>query len=217
MGSRERAVDTWAARGRTLTAQLLAELRNARLDRNLGEATVAAALGVSASQYSRIERGLTRGITIEQATVLLAAVGLDLAVRAFPAGQPLRDAGHVSLLDRFRARLHVSLRVRTEVPFPTPGDLRAWDVVVAGLDWRHGYEAETRPRDRQALERRLALKARDGDVDAVSLLLSDSRHNRDFLRIHGPVLRERFPVPSRHALQMLGAGSDPGAGSVILL
>lgn len=89
--------------------------------------------------------------------------------------------------------------------------------MVAGLDWRHGYEAETRPRDRQALERRLALKARDGDVDGVSLLLSDSRHNRDFVRVHGPTLRERFPVPGRRALEMLGAGEDPGAGSVILL
>jgi transcriptional regulator with XRE-family HTH domain len=217
MGSRERSVDAWAARGRALTAQVLSELRNARLDRNLGEASVAAALGVSASQYSRIERGLTRGITIEQATVLLAAVGLDLAVRAFPAGQPVRDAGHISLLDRFRARLHESLRVRTEVPFPKAGDLRAWDIVVAGTDWRHGYEAETRPRDRQALERRLALKARDGDVDGVSLLLSDSRNNRDFVRVHGPTLRGRFPVPGRRALEMLSAGEDPGAGSVILL
>lgn len=89
--------------------------------------------------------------------------------------------------------------------------------MVAGLDWRHGYEAETRPRDRQALERRLALKARDGDVDGVSLLLSDSRHKRDFVRVHGPTLRERFPVPGRRALQMLGVGEDPGAGSVILL
>ncbi|MBA2300884.1 MAG: helix-turn-helix transcriptional regulator, partial [Chloroflexi bacterium] len=158
MGSRERAVDAWATRGRALTAQVLAELRNARLDRDISEASVAAALGVSASQYSRIERGLTRGITIDQAAVLLASVGLELAVRAFPAGEPIRDAGHVSLPRRFRTRLQESLRVRTEVPFPKPGDLRAWDIVVAGPDWRHGYEAETRPRDRQALERRMALK-----------------------------------------------------------
>lgn len=81
MGSRERSVDAWGARGRALTAQVLTELRNARMDRDLGEATIAAALGVSPSQYSRIERGLTRGITIEQATVLLASVGLELAAR----------------------------------------------------------------------------------------------------------------------------------------
>lgn len=200
-----------------MTGQILSELRNARLDRDISEASIAASLGISASQYSRIERGLTRGLSIEQATVLLGAVGLELSARAFPAGEPIRDAGHVALLQRFRARVHVSVRVRTEVPFPKPGDLRAWDIVLAGSDWRHGYEAETRPRDRQALERRLALKARDGDVDAVSLLLSDSRHNRDFVQVHGPDLRERFPVPGRRALEALAAGENPGPGSIILL
>ncbi len=88
---------------------------------------------------------------------------------------------------------------------------------MAGPDWRHGYEAETRPRDRQALERRLAMKARDGDVDGVSLLLTDSRRNREFARTNWPTLRERFPVPGRRALEMLSAGENPGAGSVILL
>ncbi len=200
-----------------MTGQILGELRNARLDRDISEARLAASAGISASQYSRIERGLTRGLTIEQATVLLGEVGLDLSVRAFPAGEPIRDAGHVALIQRFRVRLHPSVRVRTEVPFPKPGDLRAWDILLVGPEWRHGYEAETRPRDRQALERRLALKARDGDVDGVSLLLADSRHNRDFVRVHGPVLRDRFPVPGRRALEMLAEGKDPGAGSVILL
>lgn len=200
-----------------MTANVLGELRNARLDRDLSEASLAATVGISASQYSRIERGLTRGISIEQATVLLAAVGLQLSVKAFPAGEPIRDAGHVALIDRFRACLHPSIRVRTEVPFPHAGDLRAWDVILVGEGWRHAYEAETRPRDRQALERRLALKVRDGGIDAVSLLLADSRHNRDFVRSNGPVLRERFPVPGRRALELLGAGVDPGAGSVILL
>lgn len=217
MGSRERAVDIGAARGRAMTAKVLDELRNARLDRDISEASLAATLGISASQYSRIERGLTRGVTIEQAAVLLAAVGLELSVRAFPAGEPIRDAGHVALLERFRARLHPTIRVRTEVPFPNPGDLRAWDVVLVGSDWRHGYEAETRPRDRQALERRLALKARDGGVDGVSLLLTDSRHNRDFVRVHGPALGERFPVAGRRALELLAAGVNPGAGSVMLV
>jgi transcriptional regulator with XRE-family HTH domain len=217
MGSRERSADALAARGRALTGQLLGELRNARLDRDISEASVAASLGISASQYSRIERGLTRGLSIEQATVLLGEVGLELSVRAFPSGEPIRDAGHVALIERFRARVHVSVRVRSEVPFPKPGDLRAWDIVLVGSDWRHGYEAETRPRDRQALERRLALKARDGDVDAVSLLLADSRHNRDFVRVHASALRERFPVPGRRALEMLAAGQNPGSGSIILL
>ena len=217
MGSYNRSITRAIDRGRALTALVLRELRDARVDRDISGASVARTVGMSPAQYSRIERGLTEGVSIEQACVLLAAVGVELSVRAFPAGQPIRDAAHARLLARFRARLHRSLRFQTEVPFPDPGDLRAWDAVVSGLGWRHGYEAETRPNDRQALERRLALKSRDGAVDAVSLLLLDSRHNRDFVRANAEVLYERFPVAGPRALELLAAGVDPGQGSVILL
>jgi transcriptional regulator with XRE-family HTH domain len=217
MGSQRRAIIEASARGRALTTRVLDELRAARVDRDISGASLARTVGMSTAQYSRIERGLTHGITIGQASVLLAGVGLELSVRAFPAGEPIRDAGHAKLLGRFRARLHGSIRFQTEVPFPNPGDLRAWDVVLSGGGWRHGYEAETRPHDRQALERRLALKSRDGAVDGVSLLLLDSRHNRDFVRANADALSERFPVPGPRALELLGAGIDPGRGSVILL
>ena len=217
VGTRERRVDVGAARGRALTATVLAELHEGRLDRGLGGADIARAVGISPSQYSRIERGLTDSLSIEQASVLLAAVGLELSVRAHPGGEPLRDAAHAALIGRFRATLHRSLRLHTEVPFPTPGDRRAWDVVILGAGWRHGVEAETRPRDRQALERRLALKLRDGDVSSMSLLLLDSRHNRDFVRAHGDILAERFPIPGRRTLELLHAGVNPAGSSIILL
>jgi len=204
-------------RGRALTATVLGELRNGRLDRGLGGADVARAVGISPAQFSRIERGLTASLSIEQASVLLAAVGLDLSVRAHPGGEPLRDAAHVALLGRFRACLHRSLRFMTEVAFPMAGDPRAWDAVVLGDDWRHGVEAETRPRDRQALERRLALKLRDGDVSSMSLLLLDSRHNRDFVRAHGTALADRFPIHGRRSLELLRAGVNPRGNSIILL
>jgi len=217
MGSRERAIDIGVARGRAATELVLRELHQARTDRNLSGETVGRAIGITGAHYSRVERGLVSGLTIEQASRLLAAVGLQLAVRVFPAGQPIRDAGHAALLERLRATLHGSLRAMTEVPFPAAGDLRAWDIVVAGSSWRHAFEAETRPRDLQALERRIALKARDGGVDGVSLLLLDSRHNREFVRAHRSSLAERFPVPGSRALELLHAGADPGPGSVILL
>jgi hypothetical protein len=164
-----------------------------------------------------IERGLTESLSIEQASILVAAVGLELSVRVYPAGEPLRDRAHASLIGRFRASLHPSLRLLTEVPFPAPGDRRAWDIVVTGAGWRHGVEAETRPRDRQALERRLALKLRDGDVDSMSLLLLDSRHNRDFIRAGHDAFGERFPLPGRRAMELLHAGVDPAGNAIILL
>jgi Helix-turn-helix len=217
MGSRERPVDIAAARGRNLTETVLKELRLGRRDRNLSETMVGDALGISASQYSRLERGLVRGVTIEQASIVLSAVGLSLSVRVFPGGEPLRDAAHAALLDRLRGQVHRSLRVFAEVPMPMAGDWRAWDLVVVGASWRHAFEGETRPRDLQALERRLNLKARDSGVDGASLLLLDSAHNRAFVRAHAASLRELFPVPSERALKLLRAGVDPGKGSVILL
>lgn len=217
VGTRERPVGIGAARGRALTAKVLNELRDGRLDRGLAGRVVARAVGISPAQYSRIERGHTSGISIQQASELLAAVGLELAVQAYPSGEPLRDRAHSALLERFRMRLHASLRFRTEVPFPDPQDRRAWDAVVTGPGWRHGVEAETRPRDRQALERRLALKLRDGDVAHMTLLLLDSRHNRAFLRASGDLLRESFPVPGRRALELLAAGVDPGGNAIIIL
>lgn len=86
-----------------------------------------------------------------------------------------------------------------------------------GPGWRHAVEAETRPRDRQSLERRLALKLRDGDADSLSLLLLDSRHNRDFVRANRDALSERFPIAGSRALQLLAAGVDPGGNAIIVL
>jgi transcriptional regulator with XRE-family HTH domain len=217
VGSRERPVDLGARRGRELVDAVLRDLRTARVDRNLSGQRVAEAVGISPAQYSRIERGLVRSVGIEQAATLLGAVGLDLSMRTYPGAAPIRDAAHAALLDRLRRELHRSLRVLAEVPLPTPGDLRAWDLVTMGPSWRHGFEAETRPRDLQALLRRIALKVRDSGVDGASLVLLDSQHNRAFIRASGAALRERFPVPGQRALELLRAGADPGTGSVILL
>lgn len=100
---------------------------------------------------------------------------------------------------------------------PTPGDLRAWDALVSRQNWRCGIEAETHPQDGQALERRIALKQRESDVDSVILLLLDSRHNRAFVREYADFLRERFPVPGARALELIGVGVPPGGNAVVLL
>ena len=123
---------------------------------------VARAAGVSASWISRIERGLAPDVSLLLLGVVLAVVGLDLSVRAFPDGVPLRDAGHRSLLSRFRALLPAGTPWRLEVPLPIPGDQRAWDALTGLWGLRVGIEAETGPTDLQALERRIMLKARDG-------------------------------------------------------
>lgn len=217
MGSRERTIDIGAARAREILARLPAEARTARLNAGLGQAEIAAALGLSVAQYSRIERGMSPDLSIDTAVRMFAVLGLDLSVRAYPAGDPIRDAAHAALLERLHARCHRSIIWRTEVPLPIPGDLRAWDATAVCPQFRAGVEAETRLRDIQALDRRLALKERDGGMDRLLLLVLDSRGNRAALRHEGSQLLGRFPVPGDRALELISAGADPGGNSLILL
>ena len=83
--------------------------------------------------------------------------------------------------------------------------------------WADPVEAETRPTDLQALQRRVALKLRDSGFTEVILLLLDSRHNRSLVREYRGLLSEAFPVPGQRALELLGAGVNPGGSSIILL
>lgn len=198
-------------------ARVMSDARIARVGAGLAQSEVARAIGVSASQYSRMERGLSQDLSIRRASRLCAALGLDLSVRTFPAGDPIRDAAHVALLERLHARCHVSLSWRTEVPMELAGDRRAWDATISASLWRVGVEAETALTDLQALDRKLALKERDGGMDRVVLVLLDSRRNRSALRVAGDILRRRFPIDSAVALAHLAHGTDPGGNAMILL
>jgi transcriptional regulator with XRE-family HTH domain len=220
MAIRRRRVDLGTERGRDLVALTGRELRTARTNAGLSQAAVAAPAGISRSQYGRIEAAVSPNLSIVLAARLAAVLGLQASLRYFPSADPIRDAAHRALLERLHVRCHASLRWRTEVPLPAPGDLRAWDAVVDGFTPRHvrgGIEAETRPVDVQALERKLALKERDGAVDWMILLLADTRHNRSFVRGPGETLLGRFPLDGRRALEFLGAGVSPGASAIVLL
>lgn len=217
MASRERTIDLAAERARAVLSRLPAEARSARLTAGLGQVDLAAALGISRSQYSRIERGLSPDLSLEMAIRWFTVLGYDLAIRPYPTGDPIRDAAQVALLERLHERCHRSIRWATEVPFPIAGDLRAWDATAVLPTVRIGVEAETRLRDLQAQERRLALKQRDGQMDRVILLVLDSRANRDVIRQHADWASERFPVPGPRALELLGAAVDPGGDALILL
>ncbi len=193
------------------------EIRQARLDVDLSQAVASAAVGKSASSWSRIERGAAPKLPLADLVLAAAVVGLDLSVRAYPAGSPLRDQAHLELLERLRIHLAHEVGWATEVPLPNAGDKRAWDAMIRVAAIRIGVEAETRARDAQALQRRLSLKRRDGGVDHVILLLADTRHNREFVRAAGAGFGADFPVPGAMALQQLAAGEDPGGSSIVLL
>lgn len=217
MASIERLIDRANQRADTAIRAAGREIRIARQDRNLSLDKVGATVGLSASAASRIERGLTPEVSILRMAQLAEVVGLELSVRLFAGGSPIRDDAHAALLGRCRDKMHPSLRWSIEVPLPSPGDDRAWDAMVSGPGWRYGVEAETAPRDVQALSRRLALKLRDGGVDAILLVLPRTRRAREFLAASRAMLDAAFPVPGATALARLKDGLDPGGGSIILL
>ena len=164
----------------------------------------------------RFERGRQTKLRVEDIGAIAAVVGLDLSVRAYPAGDPIRDLAHARLLERFRRELHPSLRWHTEVPFPDPRDLRAWDAVTGREHWRVGIEAETVIDDTQALDRKLALKTRDDNVDHVILLVADTPRNRRALAVANASFAA-LPLRTREILAALRGGLEPRGSGVLFL
>jgi hypothetical protein len=111
---------------------------------------------------------------------------------------------------------------RTEVPvIELPmGDLvdrRSWDAAVDGLDRAVRIEAETHVHDVQALERRIRLKQRDGRIDVVVLVLSDTRHHRRVIAAADAGLAELFPITTRAALRAFSEARSPRANAIVLV
>jgi transcriptional regulator with XRE-family HTH domain len=202
---------------RTIRASLGDEIRDARLDAGLSQRVAAAAVGISHSQFGRIERGELRELTVEQLSRACGAVGLKLVARAYPVGEPVRDAAQIALLSRFRRLLPPGVGLETEVPLPIPGDLRAWDGLATFPDGAVAVDAESRLRDAQALDRRMGLKQRDGAVDRVILLVNDTAWNRRVMRAARDALRGRFPADGRELLRAIRAGHAPGRSGILVL
>ena len=217
MATRIRPADLGSERARELEHRAGRELRNARRDRGLSLREVGRACGLSESQVSRIERGVASRVSVYDLARLHAVVGLELSVRSFPGGRPIRDDAHAALLEDFHAQLHPTVGWSTEVPMPARGDLLAWDAFIQRPGWRYGVEAETSPTDGQSLIRRLNLKRRDGDVDGVLLITRPTARTRAFLDAAAVDLIGAFPVAARDVLERLGRGEDPGGSAVILL
>ncbi len=202
---------------RRARAELVREIRNARLSAGVSQRVAAGRAGMSSAQFGRIERAELEELTIDQAGRACAGVGLRLLVRALPGPDPALDSGQLALLERFRRQLPGSVNLATEVPLPIPGDRRAWDALIRIADARIGVEAEARIRDVQALERRIALKRRDGAVDLVILVVADTRANRQMLALHREAIRTSFPLDTGQVMPALRAGLSPPASGIVVL
>jgi transcriptional regulator with XRE-family HTH domain len=217
LATRERPADRGLRLGRAALVRIGGELRQARIDRGLSLDVVAATCGISRTELSRIERALSPRVPLVTLAKIAAVVGLDLTARLYPGASPLRDGAQAALLADFRTLVHSSVSWAMEVPLPIPRDQRAWDVLLKGIDWRFGCEAETGPRDAQALTRRLQLKLRDGGVDGVLLVLREGASTREFTRSALDVLGPMFPVMSRDALASLRLGRRPDGNAIVVV
>jgi transcriptional regulator with XRE-family HTH domain len=218
MAVRQRPADVGSERARAIVLRLGGEIRTARLNRALSQTAVALAARTSRSQVGRIESGQAPRVSILELARLLAVLGLELSATAYPAGDAIRDAGHRALLDRLRSHVYSGARWQFEVPVAGSGDQRAWDAVLVLGSGRVAVEAETRLRDMQDFQRRLALKLRDDpEASAVVLLLADTRHNRTLVRDHGDALRTQLPASQGDLMRALKRGLCPQDGGVVLL
>jgi transcriptional regulator with XRE-family HTH domain len=171
-------------RSRLLRQRLAEELLITRLAAGLSLREVARRARISADTARRLERAEMGAMRIDHLTRIGEVLGLELAARLYPNGDPVRDRAHLALLSRFRARLGPGVRIRTEVPIPLAGDRRSGDALISNQDGDVLIEAETHVGDAQGVERRARAKARDLGATRLVLLLSDTRRNREVLRLH---------------------------------
>jgi transcriptional regulator with XRE-family HTH domain len=199
-----------------LRLRLSEGILNARVSAGLSIRELGRRSRMSTDTIRRVERGEAGAMSIDTVARLAEVLGLELAASLYPAGDPVRDRAHLALLQRFRARLASSIRWRAEVPIPIAGDLRSGDAMIAAGEWDALVEAETHIGDVQLIERKASAKQRDLGATRLILLVSDTRYNRDVVRLH-PELRERFPVDARACLRRLSRGEDPGGGALVVL
>jgi transcriptional regulator with XRE-family HTH domain len=215
----ERAFDRGSRQGERLLHVVGDELQGQRLASGLSQEQVATAAHLSRSTLSRIETGKRHATSVMEISRVAAVLGLDLAVRLYPGGEPLRDSAQLGRMRTLVADLGPPLRYRTEVPLPpSPGrlELRAWDGVIEGRAMRTTVEVEMGIRDAQALERRLGLKRRDDPADRFLMVVADTRTNRRVLADH-PELFPDLPRLARTAvLAALRGGMHPATGVVLL-
>lgn len=159
---------------------------------------------------------MPRDVSVVRLAEVASLLGLELSATLHPSGEPIRDRGHQALVGRFRGELAPTWTVKAEVLLPPPWDRRSWDLILRLAELLVGVEAETRIRDIQALVRRIRARERDGGVDEIVVLLSDSAANRRLAPELRIALGERYVTSPRVLLAALRAGRPlPGSGVVL--
>lgn len=185
----------------------------------MSQAFVADRCHVSRNHYRAIESGRLQTVGIEELNRIASVLGLELAVRTYPGGVRLRDAGHVRRLADLLTLVKAPVTYRVEVPLPRQEqrwERRAWDAVLYGLGERTAIELEMRLRDVQAVRRRHELKRRDDRTEHFLLLIADTRHNRRVLAEFGELFADLPRLRPSVVRAALAAGRHPPTGVLLV-
>ncbi|CAN5607793.1 hypothetical protein BH23CHL7_BH23CHL7_12630 [soil metagenome] len=147
-------------------------------------------------------------------------LGLDVAVKAFEGGPPIRDAGQSRQLKELLKWIGAPLVYRAETPLPRRGDLleyRRWDLTLDGHGERSAVEFESRLCDIQLQLGRWRRKQRDDPVCSLLIVVAATRANRRVLADMGDSLIADFPrLRTASVRRLLRAGRHPPTGLILL-
>jgi len=114
--------ERWGDRGTRIGMRMLRsvgnDFREARVAAGLSQESVANAAQLSRAHYSRIENGQIANLSLLEAARIANVLGLDLSIRLYPGGNPLRDGAQVKRLATLLREVGPPLSYRTEVPLP---------------------------------------------------------------------------------------------------
>ncbi|HEX2140943.1 MAG TPA: hypothetical protein VHK28_01540 [Candidatus Limnocylindria bacterium] len=82
---------------------------------------------------------------------------------------------------------------------------------------RTGFELESVLSAAEAVARRVALKQRDARLEAMVLVLADTRANRAAVAAARATLQGAFPTNARAVLAELRAGRSPQGNGILLV
>jgi transcriptional regulator with XRE-family HTH domain len=200
-------------------AQFGFEIRHVRIRAGLSQREAGRKLGWSGTKISRIESAKLASLSFSDASRLAAILGLELAIRVFPSGEPIRDAAQAKRLMRLLNNVGPPLRWHADAPLPQrPGErpeMRAWDARIDGIGQQTAVELESRLTDVQELTRRHNLKRRDDPLDHFLLVVADTDHNRRVLTEYGSLLAGLPRLRTASVLKLLRAGRHPPTGFIV--
>jgi hypothetical protein len=176
-------------------------------------------LGWSQAQIWRLENRQVE-LSVVRLSEMASILGLELSVSLHDIGDPIRDKGHQAVGRRFDAIPSSAWRSLAEVLLPNVGDRRSWDRVLRLLAEPAqvgGVELETRIRDIQVLVRHTRERERDGGVDHILIVLSDSATNRTLIGQLRDALGDAYQTAPREIFRSLRHGAPiPGSGVIFI-